>query len=276
MTALLCLSFDQLSAQSDKEIIKAANLDIKNKDYELAFKKIITVSKPEQKKPQDILEKTYPYVIAGNFTKANAIKLSEKDNDQVTIEKLGQIISYLQDNCTVDSLFKKAAEPALYKSLSKKKKNESTLATFKARLKTINEARIKQEQLKFTADSLRADSIAKAIQAADTLKKTATSTSDSAISKNITSSTTLVNGENTAVSGDKKYYIIAGSYKTQVEAQAAVSKLKASGYASEIVGANAYGNLRICYSGFNDKTEALKELEKIKGNVQVDAWLLEK
>lgn len=276
MTALLCSSFNQLSAQSDKEIIKAANLDIKDKDYELAFKKIITVSKPDQKKPQEILKKTYPYVIAGNLTKANAIKISEKDDDLVKIEKLGQIISYLQDNCIVDSLFKKTAQPALYKSLSKKKKNESTLATFKAKLKTINEARIKQEQLKFTVDSLRADSIAKAIQAADTLKKVVTSASDSTTSKNITSATTPANGENTAVSGDKKYYIIAGSYKTQGEAQVAVSKLKASGYASEIVGANAYGNLRICYSGFNDKTEALKELEKIKGKVQADAWLLEK
>lgn len=245
----------------------------------MAFKKIVTVSKPTQKKPQDILKKTYPLVLAGNLKKANAIKIAEKDNDQAKIEKLEKIIEYLKDNCTVDSLFKKTAEPALYKSLSKNKKNESTLAAYNAKLKIITDAIAKQEKLKITADSLHADSIAKVAFRADSLQRVANAVKDSLMSAKTSSikpASSEGNNKANAVSGDKKYYIIAGSFKTQEEALAAVSKLKASGYASEIVGTNAYGNLRICYSGFNDKTEALNELEKIKGKVQADAWLLEK
>ena len=272
--SIMFMSLSPSHAQSDKELIKAANKDIKNKDYEPAFMKILNVSKPEQKKPQAILKETYPNVIAGNFTKANAVKISDKDNEKTKSEKLEKIIAILKDNCTVDSLFKKNAQPSLYKSLSKRKKVESTLATYNAKLKVINDARLKLERIKIVADSLRSDSIAKVMEAADSLKRAMAAHADSLAAKNASNSAGKVSTAN-AASGDKKYYIIAGSYKTQEDAQTAVNRLKTLGYASEIVGQNSYGNLRISYSGFNDKSDALKELEKIKG-VQADAWLFEK
>lgn len=265
-----------MNAQSDKDIIKEANADIKNKAYDLAFQKIITVSQPEKKKAQEVLKSCYPKLIADYLSKATAIKFSDKDSLSVKREKLEQVISYLDDALIADSLFKKCATAELYKSLSKKKKIESTKKTSVNKLKTINDILIKREQDAKANDTLALDTTSQV--------QTPVQTSTDANATNQFTNTTEINSApkeaaintSTTPSGEKKYYIIAGSYKTEADAQVAVNNLKNLGYASsEIVGQNAYGSYRISYNGFATKEEAAAELEKIK-LIQTDAWILEK
>lgn len=263
LISLLSLPVRVLRAQTDKEIIKAADIDIKDKDYDLAFKRISTVSDPGKKKVQEILKKSYPNLVAEYVSKAGAVKLNDKDSSIVKREKLEEIIGYLSEGIKTDSILKKLAKPDLYKTLSKKKKMESTLKTSKGKLKTLNENIAKQIEEKRLSDSLLQDSIMQSmpeIQPNIDDQKTDLSLSDSQPSD---------------INGGKKFYIIAGSYANETDAQAAVNTLISKGYASEIVGQNAYGNYRISYCGYADKDEALLELEKIR-QIQSDVWLFEK
>jgi hypothetical protein len=282
---LVILSSSALNAQSDKEIIKSAEEAIKNKDYNLAFQQIITVEKPSKKSPQDILKKSYPEVIAADLKKYSDIKISDADDNKAIMEKIDQMTGFLKDCLVTDSLFKKYAEPDLYKSGSRKKKIESALKSHKSK---VNIYMAKIEKQKMLEDSLRllvqdsiriADSIARANSPVITSTQVNDQqTNNQPVNKppeNISTQQTNTQPAGTN-DGTKKYYIIAGSYTTEAAAQEAVNKLKALGYASEIVGLNAYGSLRISYSSFTNKDEALNELDHIKSEVQADAWLLEK
>lgn len=272
--ALIVLSAGTLRAQSDKEIIKAANIDVKDKDYDLAFQKIITVSKPENKKVQEILKETYPNLIADYLSKATAVKINDKDSLMVKYEKLEQIIGFLNEAVVTDSLFKKMAKPDLYKSLSKKKKIESTLTTYNKKLKVVNGILAKQDTLGVAGDTAKTE-VTNNVQHTDTTSNT-NDVNTSPVTNNTNVSTTTTIATTNINTDEKKYYIIAGSYKSETDAQNAVNSLKALGYASEIVGQNAYGNYRISYSNFSNKDDAQKELEKIKNSVQADAWIFEK
>jgi cell division septation protein DedD len=275
-----------LRAQSDKDIIKEANADIKNKAYDLAFQKIITVSQPEKKKAQEVLKSCYPNLIADYLSKASAIKLSDKDSLNVKREKLEQIISYLNDGLIADSILKKLAEPGMYKSVSKKKKIESTMKNTTSKLKTIIDIIAKKEQEAKANDTLAKDTVQQTQLQPQTQTQIQSQTQTPADNNNFNQpvNNTQVNANtsetvantSTTPSGDKKYFIIAGSYKTEADAQVAVNNLKDMGYSSsEIVGQNAYGSFRICYSSFVSKDQATSELEKIR-QIQTDAWILEK
>lgn len=73
-----------------------------------------------------------------------------------------------------------------------------------------------------------------------------------------------------------KFFVIAGSFKTETEAQAAVNALIAVGYAnSVVVGKSDAGNWRIAYSGYKTKDEATADLPKWK-QVNASAWVFEK
>ena len=75
---------------------------------------------------------------------------------------------------------------------------------------------------------------------------------------------------------DNKFFIIAGSYNSETEANDAVAKLKTSGYPiAEVVGQASKGKWRVAYAGFKTKEEADKELSKIKQKIS-SAWLFEK
>jgi cell division septation protein DedD len=246
---------------------------------------------------QDVLKEVYPNLINAIFAKVTAIKITEKDKDQAKMDKLQQIIDILNEGKDDDDQFKKLAAPALYKSQSKEKKIESTITTNNNKLKAIVNKTTKKETI---SDSLHTDSITKT-KAVDTstVKNTenntpVTNSSDNTVSNNTTiaaatnantntkttvaantNSTAITSTTNTANTGVKKYYIINGSYKTEADAQAAVTKLKAQGYNAEIPGKNSYGDFRVSYNSYADKAEAQKELEQIKGKIQADAWLLE-
>lgn len=280
------MSYAPIIAQSDKEIIKEANEDIKNSNFEQAFSKIITVSKPENSKVQDVLKETYANLIADYISKATAIKVSDKDSLQVKHDKIIEIIGYLNDANATDSIFKKLAKPDLYKSLSKKKKVESTLSKYNKTLKSVDDAIAKRNAPAVTADTAKTDN-STVVMPNDTASNATSANTNTAQETNATntnssnvantSSANVTNNTATGNSGEKKFYIIAGSYKSEADAQTAVNSLKALGYnAAEIVGQNAYGNFRICYSSFASKVDAQTELEKIKSSVQADAWILEK
>lgn len=72
---------------------------------------------------------------------------------------------------------------------------------------------------------------------------------------------------------EPKYYLIAGSYTTLKAAQSAVDSLKAIGYQSELVGKNNIGGIRICFSSYENYTDAITELNRIKKDVTKNVWL---
>lgn len=76
---------------------------------------------------------------------------------------------------------------------------------------------------------------------------------------------------------DKNFYIIAGSYPTEQQANDAVADLKGKGFTdAEVVGKNSYGSYRIAYKGYATNEEAAKDLTKIKQTINPSAWVFEK
>jgi len=73
----------------------------------------------------------------------------------------------------------------------------------------------------------------------------------------------------------KKYFLIAGSYKTETEAQHAVDSLKTVGFPSEIVGTSNSGSIRVSFNSFDNYSDATKELNRIKNQITPNVWILE-
>ena len=71
----------------------------------------------------------------------------------------------------------------------------------------------------------------------------------------------------------KKYYVIAGSFTVQKNANKMLAKLKRWDYNSEIVKGNKL--LRVSYDSFDKREDAVLVLNKIKQE-NPDAWLLTK
>lgn len=75
----------------------------------------------------------------------------------------------------------------------------------------------------------------------------------------------------------KKYYIIAGSYPTELQANEAVADLKKKGFSdAEVVGKNSYGSYRLAYKGYATNGEAAKDLVQIRQSINNTAWIFEK
>lgn len=72
---------------------------------------------------------------------------------------------------------------------------------------------------------------------------------------------------------ESKYYLIAGSYSTLKAAKNGVDSLKALGYKSELVGKNNLGGIRICFSSYENYSDALIGLDSIKKYVTKNVWL---
>lgn len=71
-----------------------------------------------------------------------------------------------------------------------------------------------------------------------------------------------------------KHFIIAGAFSSKENAQKMLVKLKSANFSnSKIVNQNSSGLYRVCYNGFNNSTEALSELRKIR-RINPSAWLL--
>jgi nucleoid DNA-binding protein len=76
-----------------------------------------------------------------------------------------------------------------------------------------------------------------------------------------------------AVPGEKRYYIVAGCFRDEINARAMVKELNQKGYKAEKFG--TIGNLHaVSYSSFTNKEKAQKELERIRKEVAPEAWMV--
>jgi hypothetical protein len=76
--------------------------------------------------------------------------------------------------------------------------------------------------------------------------------------------------------GIKKFFIIAGSYPTEQQANDAVAELKRKEFPdAEVLGKNSAGSYRIAYKGYATNGEAAKDLIKIRQTVNSTAWIFE-
>ena len=74
-------------------------------------------------------------------------------------------------------------------------------------------------------------------------------------------------------SSDKKYYIVAGSFKKRENAVNFRQELQNQGYNSEMIG-ERNGMHAVSYASFNNKNQAQRELQRLRNEEGVQAWLL--
>ena len=105
-------------------------------------------------------------------------------------------------------------------------------------------------------------------------EKTITVPSKTIIKENVTPvKKTDVVKKTSLIVTQKKYYVIAGSFTVQKNANKMLAKLKRWNYNSEIVKGNKL--LRVSYDSFDKREDAVLVLNKIKQE-NPDAWLLTK
>ena len=78
----------------------------------------------------------------------------------------------------------------------------------------------------------------------------------------------------TAQPDDANYYIIAGCFRSEINANKLLKELKAKGYPASIQGRTPKGLHRVCYRGFTDFKAAEKELSRILREENKSAWLI--
>ena len=74
---------------------------------------------------------------------------------------------------------------------------------------------------------------------------------------------------------EKKYFLIAGSFSEEKNANNLVDQLRSENYNSEIIGKSENGLTRVSYDSFVNKNEALIALEKLKLKNK-SSWILTK
>lgn len=79
------------------------------------------------------------------------------------------------------------------------------------------------------------------------------------------------------ISSGHKFFLIAGSFTSEQEAENNVKDLKNKGFSgAEVVGKNNYGWWRICYNSYSTKEEAMKDLPGIKLTYCPTVWIFER
>ncbi|MBN2480887.1 MAG: SPOR domain-containing protein, partial [Bacteroidales bacterium] len=74
------------------------------------------------------------------------------------------------------------------------------------------------------------------------------------------------------LAGQPRFYIVAGCFSEEVNADALVRSLRTKGFNAEKFG--RIGNLHaVSYTSFNNRADALRELERIRKEEQPDAWM---
>jgi nucleoid DNA-binding protein len=75
------------------------------------------------------------------------------------------------------------------------------------------------------------------------------------------------------ITGEKRFYIVAGCFRDIANADEMVNELKRQGYKAQLFG--TIGNLHaVSYSSFAEKEKALQELSKIREEVAPEAWIV--
>ena len=72
---------------------------------------------------------------------------------------------------------------------------------------------------------------------------------------------------------EKKFFLVAGAFNNERNANNLMNKLQSESYNSEIIGTNKNGLIRVSYDCFATKEEALIELEKLKSKNK-SSWIL--
>ena len=72
------------------------------------------------------------------------------------------------------------------------------------------------------------------------------------------------------------YHIVAGAFRVEENCDKKVAQLKQEGFKARKIGVNKYGLHQVAYASFNDRNEALRELNSIRNNNNDAAWLLVK
>ncbi len=116
------------------------------------------------------------------------------------------------------------------------------------------------------------------IEAAETLQGTALEShevleDDFYATDETTEKTPAATAEKPLVSGEKKFYIVAGCFRDEPNAKAMVEELIRKGYKAQKFG--MIGNLHaVSYSSFTNKEKALQELQRIREEVAPEAWMV--
>jgi cell division septation protein DedD len=72
--------------------------------------------------------------------------------------------------------------------------------------------------------------------------------------------------------GVSRYYIVAGCFRNEANADELVQALRNQGFQSEKFG--VIGNLHaVCFASFSNKEQAVRELQRIREEVQPEAWM---
>lgn len=74
----------------------------------------------------------------------------------------------------------------------------------------------------------------------------------------------------------KKYYLIAGSFESLVNAEKLIEQYKIEGFQPELAGQADNGFYRVALAAFAKKDEALAELQKIRETQNPNVWILKK
>jgi hypothetical protein len=78
--------------------------------------------------------------------------------------------------------------------------------------------------------------------------------------------------KDTSVRENLRYYIVAGCFRDEINADELVKSLKDQGFSAEKFG--KIGNLyAVSFASFNDKEMAVKELKRIREDIHPEAWM---
>lgn len=79
-----------------------------------------------------------------------------------------------------------------------------------------------------------------------------------------------------AFSTQKKYFLIAGSFESLMNAEKLIAQFKTDGYEPELAGQTENGLYRVAISVYQQKDEALAGLKKIRESYNPNVWILKK
>ena len=129
-------------------------------------------------------------------------------------------------------------------------------------------------QNEFAEEKIENEMLSDTGQAEDTIvASTAKEDTVKAVKKEVTDREISAEEEK-AAEPEKKYYIVAGSFSIEKNAEKLMKKLQSKGYNSEIFGRTRHGLTMVSYEAFVTKSEALKELNRIIRQENPNAWLI--
>ncbi len=79
---------------------------------------------------------------------------------------------------------------------------------------------------------------------------------------------------NTTSTKKEIYHIIAGAFRSEVNANKKVNQLLSQGFNAKIIGTNKWNLTQVAFTSFSDLETANTELATIKNTIASDAWLL--